>query len=140
MNDIDRAMKLMRIFVATIESLDREQVELLISGKVKLTVIGPKKTKEAGTGLVDEIDILNKLNNCRDRTVAREILSAIRTRDALAAFARILKVHVVKHDRREDIESKIVEFVIGGKLRTEAISSLNLKGVSGRPSDDEPSV
>jgi len=137
MNDIDRAMKLMRIFVATIEGLDQEQVELLISGKVKLTVVGPRKSKELGAGAVDEVDILNKLNHCEDRVGAREILGAIKTRDALAAFARTLKVHVVKHDRREDIESKIVEFVIGGRLRTEAISSLNLKGTSGRPSDEE---
>jgi hypothetical protein len=58
----------------------------------------------------------------------------------LAAFARLLKVHVVKHDRRDDIESKIVEFVIGGKLRTEAIRSLNLKGASGQSSDDGSST
>src|SRR4051812_28015079 len=107
MNDIDRAMKLIRIFVATIESLDQEQVDLLISGKVKLTVVGPKKTRDASPRAVDEVEILNRLNDCKDRIAAREILSAIKTRDGLAAFARTLKVHVVKHDRREDIESKI---------------------------------
>lgn len=136
MNDVDRAMKLMRIFVATIEALDQEQVDLLMSGKVKLTVVGPKKTKDVNPPAVDEVEILNRLNDCRDRAAAREILDAIKTRDGLAAFARTLKVHVVKHDRREDIESKIIEFVIGGKLRTEAIRSLNLKGASGRSSDD----
>ncbi len=139
MNDIDRTMKLMRIFVATIESLDQEQVELLLSGKVKLTVAGPKKTKETNVGPIDDVEILKRLNNCNERIEAREVLSAIKTRDALAAFARTLKVHVVKHDRREEIESKIVEFVIGGKLRTEAIRSLNLKGASARSSDEEPS-
>jgi hypothetical protein len=77
---------------------------------------------------------------CKDRSAAQGILSAIRNRDALANFARALKVHVVKHDRREDIEAKIVEFVIGGKLRTEAIQSLNLKGGSGRQSDDGSST
>jgi tRNA(Ser,Leu) C12 N-acetylase TAN1 len=75
---------------------------------------------------------LAKLNECKDRDSARETLSAIKNRDALASLARTLKVHVVKRDRREDIESKIVEFVIGGKLRTEAIRSLNLKGGSER--------
>jgi hypothetical protein len=72
--------------------------------------------------------VLAKLNDCKDRAEAREILSTIVGRDAIESIARTLKVHVVKHDRREDIEAKIVEFVIGGKLRTQAIQSLNLKG------------
>jgi hypothetical protein len=136
MSDTDRAMKLMRIFVATIESLDQDQVDQLMSGKVRLSVVDQKKAKNASVPAVDEKEVLNNLNKCEDRIAAREVLSAIKTRDALAAFARTLKVHVVKHDRREDIESKIIEFVIGGKLRTEAIRSLNLKGGSGRPPDD----
>jgi hypothetical protein len=136
MSDIDRAMKLMRIFVSTIESLDQDQLDRLMAGKARLTVVAPTRARDVSAPLVGESEILTKLNDCKDRTHAREILSAIKNRDALAAFARGLKVHVVKHDRREDIESKVIEFVIGGKLRTEAISSLNLKGGSGRRSDE----
>jgi hypothetical protein len=38
-------------------------------------------------------------------------------KDTLTAIAKSLKVHVVKYDRREDIENKLIEFVIGAKLR-----------------------
>ncbi|MGN6116919.1 MAG: hypothetical protein ACTHN2_15515 [Nitrobacter sp.] len=138
MNDTARAMRLMRIFVATIESLDQDEVEQLLAGKAKLTIVSPKKTKGmSGKPPGDLASISARLNESRDRTKAREILSEITGRDSLAAFARSLKVHVVKHDRREDIESKIVEFVIGGKLRTEAIRSLSLKGGNEERSDED---
>jgi hypothetical protein len=38
-----------------------------------------------------------------------------------------LKIHVNKHDRREALEDKVVESVIGVKLRSESILGLNLK-------------
>ena len=136
MNDTDRAMKLMRIFVSTIESLDQDQVDQLMNGKAKLTVLTSSRAKDVRQPLVDQSEVMTQLNDCKDRTEAHQILSAIKSRDALASFAKSLKVHVVKHDRREDIESKVIEFVIGGKLRTEAISSLNLKAGSGRRSDE----
>jgi hypothetical protein len=44
------------------------------------------------------------------------------------SLAKGQKLYVAKNDRREDIENKIIEFVIGAKLRTEAIQPLNLKG------------
>ena len=132
-----RLTRLLRIFVATIESLDQEQIDLLMAGKAKLALVATGRAKETNSAqLPDQTRILEKLNKCKDRDEARRVLSAIINRDALAAFARTLKVHVVKHDRREDIESKVIEFVIGGKLRTEAIRSLNLKGGGSRPAEE----
>lgn len=137
MTDTDKLMRLMRIVVTTIEGLRSEQVAQLIAGEAKLTFNASKASKDTKSRLpVDQANILAKLNECKDRDEARNILDAIPNRDALAAFARSLKVHVVKHDRREDIESKIIEFMIGGKLRTEAIRTLNLKGGGGRRSDE----
>ncbi len=122
-------MKLLRVFVATTDNLDQEQIDQLIAGKAKLAFVSTdaaKKTNHAP--VVNQSNLLTRLNECKDRDEARNILNVIERRDALAAVARALKVHVVKNDRREDIESKIIEFVIGGKLRTEAIRTLNLKG------------
>jgi hypothetical protein len=121
--------KLFRLFAATIDNLDEHQIDQLIAGKAKLTFTPANKGKELSTAPpIDLAIVLAKLNDCKDRAEAREILSTIVGRDAIESIARTLKVHVVKHDRREDIEAKIVEFVIGGKLRTQAIQSLNLKG------------
>ena len=137
MTEKNRLTKLLKIFLGTIEGLDQNQIDQLIAGKAKLSFVGTERAKETGAGpATDQADVLAKLNGCEDRDGARLVLSAITNREALATLARALKVHVVKHDRREDIESKIIEFVIGGKLRTEAIQSLNLKGGGNRTVDE----
>jgi hypothetical protein len=131
MTDKSTLVRLLRIITSTIESLDQEQTDKLIAGKGKLIFADSVTAREpTSSPPIDQGSILATLDTCKDREEARQVLSAITNRDALAALARTLKVHVVKHDRREDIESKIIEFVIGGKLRTEAIQSLNLKGGS----------
>jgi hypothetical protein len=137
MIDKSSLIKLLRTLIATIESLDQQQIDDLFAGKAKLAFAPTGKAKETNSAqFIDKNSLLDKLNQCKDRDEARGVLSAIATRDALADFARTLKVHVVKHDRREDIESKIVEFVVGGKLRSEAIRSVNLKGGAGRKADE----
>jgi hypothetical protein len=99
----------LRIFTATLENLDQEQMDLLMAGKGKLVFDAAGRTRETNhQPPVDQSEILARLNDCKDREEARRVLGSITTTDALAAFARMLKVHVVKHDRREDIESKIV--------------------------------
>jgi hypothetical protein len=124
--------KLFRLFATTIENLDQQQIDQLLAGKVKLTFTVAGKGKEKNNiPPIDQATVLASLNGCKNREDARRVLSAITGRDVLAALARTLKVHVIKNDRREDIEAKIIEFVIGGKLRTEAIQSLNLKGGNG---------
>lgn len=132
-----RLIKLLHILVATIENLDQDQIDQLLVSKAKLAFVVTEKAAQAGnTQLPDQTTTLKELEDCKDRDEARRILSAITSRDALATFARTLKVHVVKHDRREDVESKIIEFVIGGKLRTEALRSVSLKG-GGRPTKEQ---
>jgi len=136
MIDKSSLTRLLRIFIATIEGLDQHQIDELFAGNAKLAFARTGRSKEANSAeITNKSGILDQLNQCKDRDEARLVLSAITTRDALADFARTLKVHVVKHDRREDIESKIIEFVTGGKLRSEAIQSLNLKGGGGRKAD-----
>jgi len=137
MTDKSGFIRLLRIVAGTMETLDQEQIDQLLAGKAKLCIDPIARQSDKGKVLPpDHIRILEELNESKSREEARSTLSAIANKDALAAFARTLKVHVVKHDRREDIESKIVEFVIGGKLRSEAIRSLNLKG-SGSRTDEE---
>jgi len=124
--------RIVRIFAATIDGLDEQQIDQLLTGKGKLTFTAAENLRQMGSGpSLDQSAILEKLNGFKDRDEARQVLSQITNRDSLASLARALKIHVIKHDRREDIESKIIEFVIGGKLRTEAIQSLNLRGGNG---------
>jgi hypothetical protein len=127
----NRVARLLRIWASAVENLNEEQLEQLLDGKAKLAFNPVAKKKPTSEGSFEQSALIEELNHCTDRPQAQAVLNKIRGRDALASFARALKVHVVKQDRREDIESKIIEFVIGGKLRTEAIQSLNLKAGSG---------
>lgn len=132
MNQQEQLARLLRLLAAAVENLDQHQLEQLLLGRGKLTFTVGTKTKEVdATTSIDHGALLEKLNGCKDREQAQQILGQITNRDRLASFARALKIHVVKQDRREDIESKIIEFIIGGKLRTEAIQSLNLKSGNG---------
>ena len=47
------------------------------------------------------------LGECKNREDAKTILSKVPNKDTLTAIAKSLKVHVVKYDRREDIENKL---------------------------------
>jgi hypothetical protein len=126
--------KILRIIASTLDNLSEEEIENLLSGKgtlvYKQTDVISKSNKETPQP-VDTADILNRLNECKDREKARAVLSEVPNKETLTTIAKSLKVHVVKYDRREDIENKIIEFLIGAKLRTEAIHSLNMKGGKG---------
>jgi len=125
--------KLFRIVATVIENLSDDEIDNLLSGKATLIYQAPSisKQNQKEPPIIENEDIINKLNECKDREEAKVILSEVPNKDTLSAIAKSLKVHVVKYDRREDIENKLIEFVIGAKLRTEAIDSLNMKGGNG---------
>ena len=124
--------KVLRAIVAAIDGLDEAEVDQLIAGKGRLTFTATEKPRKNSSTLSgDSAAVWQKLNDCKDRDGARQVLSSVASRDALASFARVQKIHVTKQDRREDIENKLIEFVVGGKLRTRAIQTLNLKGGGG---------
>ena len=133
MAEKNKYSKMLRVIATTLESLNGEQLEALMSGKAKL-IYEPVKnslTEKQPKFTNDFDDIIDRLSNCQDRDEARKILSDIPNKEILISIAKTQKIHVIKSDRREDIEDKLIEFIIGAKLRTEAIHSLNLKGGSG---------
>ena len=122
--------KLLRILVSVIDELSEEEMDQLITGKGKLSFspVTKQKPEAVKSVSVDSEEIVRQLNECTTREEAKGILSNIAKKEELTAIAKSLKLHIVKYDRREDIENKLVEFLIGAKLRKEAISSLNMKG------------
>lgn len=122
-------VKILRVLATTIEGMAGEDVELLLAGKGKLTFTPAENPKNANVEpSADHVALMSRLNDCKDRDEARQVLLLVATKDALISLAKGQKLYVAKNDRREDIENKIIEFVIGAKLRTEAIQTLNLKG------------
>jgi hypothetical protein len=94
----------------------------------------PKTLSESPSA--DTTELVSALSICNNREDAQVVLNRVESKDRLVSLARAMKVHTVKNDRREDIENKIITFAIGGKLRTEALSTLNLgSGSGGAPAD-----
>jgi hypothetical protein len=100
-----------------------------------LRFVANDKTQEKTSSPTVIVDLVERLNMCKDRDEARRILLEVTNKESLSSLARSQKIHVAKHDRREDIENKIIEFVIGGKLRSEAIQTLNMKGGNASPNE-----
>lgn len=122
-------VKVFRAIAAAIEGLTEAELEQLILGNGRLVFTPNKKSKQnGGSDSVDTSEVWRKLNDCKDRDEARQVLSSVRSKGVLTNIARRHKIHVTKQDRREDIEKKLIEFVVGRKLRSQAIETLNLKG------------
>jgi len=122
-------VKTLRAVAAAIDSLDEGELDLLIAGKAKIAILPADKPKSsASTSTINQTELMSRLSACSDREQARALLMEVTNKSVLTAFAKAQKIYVARHDRREDIENKIIEFVVGAKLRTEAIQTLNMKG------------
>ena len=134
---------LLKAVVQALKDLDESQYQQLLQGKGRIQFIDLKPRVITGKGRKGKLSLKIKLNHdqlqvladqlqvCQTREEARELLvqgNRVLLKDTLAQLARLLGIHVNKDDKREAIEDKIVEFVVGARLRSEAIMGLNLKG------------
>ncbi len=128
--------QIMRKVSDLIDSMSESDFEHLHNGgHLELVVSETRKSKnrlsEASKMSVDEMSqLIEQLQSCKSRDEARQILRQdprASLKDNLTRIAKMLKIHVNKHDRREALEDKVVESVIGVKLRSESILGLNLK-------------
>jgi hypothetical protein len=120
--------KLLSIVVTTIDSFSEKDINLLLTGEAKLVLKLADKTSSNEQKQFDISSIVQKLNESKDRESAKSVLSDVSNKDVLTSVAKSQKIHILKNDRREDIEDKIVQFFVGRKLGTEAIYNLNLTG------------
>lgn len=121
--------KTLRAIAIALDELEQNDIDALVAGKGRLLFVASEELQaSAPSPDIDIVAIVGRLSQCHNRDDAYRVLSDIDNKERLVLLAKAMKVHVVKHDRREDIESKIVAFAIGGKLRTEALQSINLRG------------
>ena len=99
-----------------------------MTGKAKLVLESVEKSSSNEQKQFDIDSTLLQLNESQDRESAKSVLLSIANKEMLVSLAKSQKIHVLKTDRREDIEDKIVQFFVGRKLGTEAIQNLNLTG------------
>ena len=129
--------RVLRAVSALLDELSQAELEALSAGRGRLHFVfndaehrvKPQHSEGIGAMVAD-------LAKCTSREEAQRVLGAVESKDRLISLAKAMKVHTVKNDRREDVESKIINFAIGGRLRSEALSSLNLGSGGGEPQSD----
>ena len=132
---------LIKAIARALNELDELQYQQLLEGKGRIKFIGlgerekrerSKQKRANKISLTDsEIQSLaTELRECKTREEAlklldkdgREIL-----RESLVRLAKLLQVYVTKSDKNKIIKDKIVESMVGVRLRTEAIRGLEFK-------------
>ena len=124
-------------FADAMNSMDDREFDLLIQGKAKLRLVEEKpkqeKNREADACLddacLDDVvaELARKLNDVESRESAESLLASInhpRKRNFLLLLARACGVTVGSKDRIDRIEQKLVEDVVGSKLRSQAIKKV----------------
>lgn len=144
--DISRALRLCADFL---DRLSSEELEDFLRGNLKLALVtaSARSVERSSPGQASErssrhdsrdwSDSSAEMKSLMDALQAsktrEDVLRIIQrdgrfdSREKLVQFARMLRVHVNKSDKREMLEDKIVESVIGVRLRSEAIQGVNLK-------------
>jgi len=130
----EQVVALLKILLRELDSVSDDELGDILAGKSTRRILH-KPTRKPKRGekplSVNDIDaLINKLSASGSREHARAILASdatTMTRSTLGTVAKALKVHVNKHDTRDALLDKIVEAVVGVRLRSEAILGLNLK-------------
>ncbi|MCG3142250.1 MAG: hypothetical protein HDKAJFGB_03658 [Anaerolineae bacterium] len=135
MTDKRELSKLFQAFSKMLETMTEEEYKQFLSGELQFSFVHERKKKEQiqKASPEDLQAIISQLRLSKSREEARQILQGderMQLKDNLTQIAKLLKVHIIKQDKRDEIENKIIEFVIGSKLRSEAIQGVNLKSSS----------
>jgi len=134
-------INLFKVMLKAFDSLDETELDQILKGKGRLEFIDietrnvqkrGKSTALPKTRLTTEElqSLVIQLQSSTTREEAAGLLhkdNYALLKESLAKLAQLLGIHVDKSDRRDTLETKIVEFVVGAKLRSAAIKSLNLK-------------
>ncbi len=124
--------KLLVAFADAMNSMDDREFDLLIQGKAKFRLVEEKpkqEKKHESDACLDRAvaELAKKLNDAESRESAESLLASInypRRRKFLLLLARSCGVTVGSKDRMARIEQKLVEDVVGSKLRSQAIKKV----------------
>ena len=138
--------RFLRRYAQFLEELSEADLEALIDGRARLALVreGEERPQPAHRRPYDGefVALIERLRATESREEALRILSddpRVAGKDGIVRLARALKLHINRHDKRETVEDRVVESVIGVRLRSEAIQGLSLKGGSPqRPTEAPP--
>lgn len=121
----------LRKLAAFLDATTDEDFDGFIRGSLSIELVRRNREIPEPSSTKDEESLIATLQASASREEALDLLRAKkRSRAELAQLARHLQIHVEKHDKIDLVEEKIVENVIGARLRSGAIQGLSLKGSS----------
>ena len=123
---------LLAAFADAMNSMDDREFALLMAGKARLRLVENQrvsKKKPAEDGCLDQVvaDIAQKLNDAESREVAERLIASInqpRKKHFLLLLCLSCGVNVASKDSIARIEQKLIENVVGSKLRSQAIKKV----------------
>ncbi len=119
-------------FADAMNSMNDREFDLLIAGKARLRLVENQresKKKPTEDGCLDQAvaDIAQKLNDAESREAAERLIASIdqpRRKHFLLLLSLSCGVNVGSKDSIARIEQKLIENVVGSKLRSQAIKKV----------------
>ncbi|MCY3898811.1 MAG: hypothetical protein OXF86_09590 [Caldilineaceae bacterium] len=115
-----------------LNSMDSREFELLLDGKAKLRIAENRKTEKR---ILDDSnlnkavnELAERLKNADSRGAAKRVIASIshsRKREFLVLLAEACDIRVMSKDTIGTIEQKLIESVVGSKLRSKAIRKVD---------------
>jgi hypothetical protein len=128
----DQTLEVMNLAIGTIAELSEDKIKALLRKEAVFAVKYIKKEeKKIKSSDIKEFENMQKyietLSNFNSREDAIAYLNSLKlNKEKLIILAKTLSVCISKGNRKEEIINKIVEFVVGSKLRVEAIRNGSL--------------
>ena len=123
--------ELLALVFGFLSQLSEEQLISLLRKEAKLKIEEPKSKKVTVSAPCDESieKIAEALNGMNSREEALQYLNGLNlTKNKLLAVANHCKVSMYKKDTNEALLNKIVENVVGSRLKFDALLNTNLNG------------
>ncbi|MPM36656.1 hypothetical protein SDC9_83255 [bioreactor metagenome] len=125
----EQILELVSLALRTIAQLSEKEVNSLLNKEATLVVKSVKgqgrKINKVDTKEFGHIEKHTQvISNFNTRGEAQAYLGSVKLKkEELIILSKLMSVHINKSDKKEEIINKIIESVVGSKLRVEAIKN-----------------
>ncbi len=110
-----------------LENLSNADIKKLESGEYSLSLklLKTKTSKKAPDSTIDKKiveDAIKELDSCNSRELGLKVINKyFKKRKELEFFAKETDIYITKQDKVAEVKEKIVEGIVGARLRSNAI-------------------
>lgn len=122
-------VQLLKVVFEFLDNLSEEQLKMLISKKAKLNLVVEKiKTNETKSLEICADEICEKMESFSTREDALEYITGLSLlKTELKAIAKKYDIPISSKDTNNQIVDKIIENVVGSRLKFDSLLNTNLK-------------